>query len=69
MNNIVQENEEILNEFPLEGELQVPQQRSHDFKSLSALIDFIHVFNIRSGQYGQLQNRNFRLIYNTSEEQ
>jgi hypothetical protein len=61
------QNEEILNDFAIEGELQSPQQRSMDFKSLSALTDFIHAFRITGGQFGQLSNGCWRLIYNNSE--
>lgn len=59
--------EEILESFPLEGVLLYPQQRFHDFKTFSAMMDFAQVFKIYSGQYGQLSNGTFHLIYNSSE--
>lgn len=57
--------EKLLNEFPLEGDILIPGQQSRDFKSLSALTDYILVFRIEQGQFGKLQNNNWRLVYNT----
>lgn len=61
-------NEEILEDFPLEGDVFLPSERYHDFKTFSALIDFAQVFRIYNGKYGQLRNGMFRLVYNTSQE-
>lgn len=51
----------------IEGQVESPQRLQRNFTSLKALTDYVHAFNIQSGQFQTVQgdvSKHYILIYN-----
>jgi hypothetical protein len=68
MTDIIEQEPNEENSFIFEGDFILSNTRTRNFKTLSAMVDYIRVFGVESGQFvtGHMQGEKIiQLVYNT----